>query len=310
MHKLNIALMVFAVLMLGNPAQAQSLKGSSSSMKRQNQQAIDYGYSFLKTSQSVTSMVSSGHLLRITGDRNVGLHDVSFPYARPEVKLFIDRLSAQYRNACGEKLTVTSLVRPINRQPVNAAKNSVHPTGMAIDLRIPSKGRCRSWLENTLLALEASDVLDVTRERRPPHYHVAVFTQSYGQYVAALLKSRSQPRQSYQEYLVRRGDSLWEIASRTGITVSQLRAANDLNGNLIKPGQKLQIAYADNNSVSTPGTNEVASITEITYRVKKGDSLWKIGNRYGSSAAQIRMENELPSDFLQIGQELRISSSR
>jgi len=310
MQKLNIALLVIAVYVLGGSAHAQSLKGSSGSMKKQNQLAVNYGYSFLKTSKSVNSMVTSGYLLRITGDRNLDLHDVSFPYARAEVKLFIDRLSAQYRNACGEKLTVTSLVRPINRQPANAAKNSVHPTGMAVDLRIPSKGRCRTWLEKTLLSLEATDVLDVTRERRPPHYHVAVYTQPYKKYVAGLLESGPTSTRRDQEYLVRRGDSLWEIASRTGSSVSQLRATNNLNGNLIKPGQKLQIAYAGNGSVSTLGTNELASVTEIIYRVKKGDSLWGIGNRLGASVDQIRAENGLSSDFLQVGQVLRITSSR
>ncbi len=310
MQKLKIAFLITVVFILGSAVQAQSLKGSTASMARQNQQAINYGYSFLKTSQSVNSMVSSGYLLKVTGDRNVDLHDVSFPYARPAVKLFIDRLSAQYRNTCGEKLTVTSLVRPINRQPANAANNSVHPTGMAVDLRIPSKGRCRSWLEKTLLSLEATNVLDVTRERRPPHYHVAVFTQSYEQYVAALLNSPAQSVQGYQEYQVRRGDSLWIIASRTGSSVSQIQVANNLSGNLIKPGQKLQIPYPGNNTVSTLGANEIVSVTEITYRVKKGDSLWRIGNRYSTSVDQIRLENDLSSDFLQVGQVLLITTSR
>jgi LysM repeat protein len=310
MQKMNIALLVVCFILLGSAVQAQSLKGSSASMKRQNQLAVNYGYSFLKNSRSVNSMVSSGYLLRVTGDRNLDLHDVSFPYARPEVKLFIDRLSAQYRNACGEKLTVTSLVRPMNRQPANASKNSVHPTGMAVDLRVPSKGRCRTWLERTLLSLEASDALDVTRERRPPHYHVAVYTQNYKQYVANLLNSDSKSTPSNQEYLVRRGDSLWEIASRTGSSVAQLRAANNLNGNLIKPGQKLLIAYAGNNSVGTLSSNEIASLTEISYQVKKGDSLWSISNRYGTTVGQIRVQNNLSSDFLHIGQVLRITSSR
>ena len=57
---------------------------------------------------------------------------------------------------------------------------------MAVDLRIPPKQACRTWLENYLLAMEKDDVLDVTRERRPPHYHVAVFPDTYEQYVVSL----------------------------------------------------------------------------------------------------------------------------
>jgi hypothetical protein len=54
---------------------------------------------------------------------------------------------------------------------------------MAVDLRIPQDAAARQWLEETLLNLEAGSLLDVTRERRPPHYHVAVFPEPYEAYV-------------------------------------------------------------------------------------------------------------------------------
>jgi hypothetical protein len=37
-----------------------------------------------------------------------------------------------------------------------------------------------------LLSLEDKVVLDVTRERNPAHYHVAVFPRQYERYVAKL----------------------------------------------------------------------------------------------------------------------------
>src|SRR5690606_29961851 len=89
-------------------------------------------------------------------------------------------------SACGEKMVVTSLTRPINLQPANASEASVHPTGMAVDLRVPRDDKCRRWMETTLLSLEGTGVLDVTREYYPPHYHVAVYTKMYGNYVASL----------------------------------------------------------------------------------------------------------------------------
>src|SRR5690606_8979905 len=63
----------------------------------------------------------------------------------------------------------------------------VHPAGMAVDLRISSSAACRSWLESTLLSLERQEVLDVTRERHPPHYHIALFVDRYAEYVAPLI---------------------------------------------------------------------------------------------------------------------------
>lgn len=289
-------------LALALPAQAQTLKGSPASVERQYLTAVAYGYGFSETSRDVRSQVSRGELLPVEPGRHLDLHDVSFPFARPEVRVFIERLSAQYHSACGEKLVVTSLVRPQDRQPANAAANSVHPTGMAVDLRIPSTSRCRSWLEKTLLSLEGNDILDVTRERNPPHYHVAVFTQSYASYLAGNTGAA-------QEYVVRPGDSLWTIASRTGTSIAQLRSANGLRGDLINVGQKLVIpaqgavsstpvSYASN-TVSTPAR-------EVNHQVRRGDTLWRLANQYGTSVARIQRDNSLKGTTLKPGQTLRI----
>ena len=101
------------------------------------------------------------------------------------MKTFIERLSEQYRAACGERLVVTSLTRPITRQPPNASVISVHPTGMAADLRRSDSSGCRQWLETVLLDLEGKGVIEATREQYPPHYHVAVFPNPYLQYLAS-----------------------------------------------------------------------------------------------------------------------------
>jgi hypothetical protein len=57
---------------------------------------------------------------------------------------------------------------------------------MAVDFRIPKSPAARRWLEKVLLELEDKVVLDVTKERTPAHYHVAVFPRQYERYVAAL----------------------------------------------------------------------------------------------------------------------------
>ena len=102
--------------------------------------------------------------------------------ARPETRLFIERLSSQYREACGEKLIVTSATRAKSTQPSNSHRLSVHPTGAAVDLRVSKSQKCRDWLEWALLGMEGSGLLDITREYRPPHYHVALFPSAYATY--------------------------------------------------------------------------------------------------------------------------------
>lgn len=309
MRNLTAIFVVTASFVFASIAQAQSLKGSSASMQRQYQTAVDLGYSFLQTPQAVTGLVSSGYLVKVTPTRYFDLHAVSYPYARPSVKTFINRLSSQYYAACGEKMTVTSLTRPVDRQPANAHSESVHPTGMAVDLRIPQLGKCRSWLENTLLSLEKADVLDVTRERHPPHYHVAVFPQSYETYLAGLQSGEIEG--GTLQYVVRSGDTLSTIARRTGSSIAALRAANGLRGDLIHPGLKLQVPI---NAPSTTPTMiasaeaDEPAVMEVTHKVKRGETLWRVAHQYGTSVNALRRENGLTGDFLQVGQTLKVTT--
>jgi hypothetical protein len=154
-----------------------SLAGSRESMLRQNLVAQEHDYSYLRNTQEVLTAVNSGVLVAVHGNEDLELAggEVSFPYARPEVKIFLEQLAHAYHAACGEPLVVTSLTRPISRQPWNASPISVHPTGMAVDMRHSDRRACRQWMDSTLLALEGEGMIEATRERWPAHYHVAVF---------------------------------------------------------------------------------------------------------------------------------------
>jgi len=237
-NPLRVATCLCAWLAVGAalaPATAQSLRGSARSLDRQNRVAVQHDFTYLRNSAHVKRFVNAGYLVPIPKGRDYRLNGLSFPYARPEVALFVSRLGPQYRRACGEQLVITSLTRPHSRQPRNASPRSVHPTGMALDLRRSGKRACRSWLEGVLLDLERAGVLEASRERRPPHYHVALFPSQYAEYVAAIRLT------SGGEYRVQNGDSLWEIAEEHETTVAELRAANNMSGSRIYPGQVLTV---------------------------------------------------------------------
>ena len=210
-------------------------------MDRQNQQARQHGFTFLRDGNHVRAFASSGLLVPVPGNGNYQLNAVSFPYARPEVKLFVERLSSQFRAACGEQLVITSLTRPLAGQPRNASSRSVHPTGMALDIRRHNTPACRSWLERVLLSLEGSRVLEVSLEQRPPHYHVALFPDPYRKYVVALGAGRAVAAGTYT---VARKDTLWRIAQNHGTTPGAIQRANNLRGTTIYPGQQLRIPDA------------------------------------------------------------------
>lgn len=51
------------------------------------------------------------------------------------------------------------------------------------------------------------------------------------------------------------------------------------------------------------------SIANSTYTVRSGDCLWTIGNRFGVSVSQLKALNGLRSNFIRVGQVLKISQA-
>ena len=239
-----LTVLIGVLSLIPQNAQGQSLRGSTASLDRQARAARVHDFTYIESPAQVERFVRAGYLVQVRANRDFELHGVSYPFARPEARTFIFRLSSQYHRACGEKLVVTSLTRPLSRQPRNASSRSVHPTGMAIDVRRSRSRACRSWLESVLLSLEATGVLEATRESYPPHYHIAVFPQPYARYVARQASPQAETRVASADvlnYRVRNGDSLWDIAQSHGTTVDRLKQENNLKGSRIYAGQLLKV---------------------------------------------------------------------
>lgn len=96
-----------------------------------------------------------------------------------------------------------------------------------------------------------------------------------------------------QTYIVQRGDSLYSIANKFNTTVDNLKEINNLTSNVLQIGQKLIIT-------GSPST------TENLYTVKKGDSLYQIALKYNTTVNDIKRLNNLTSNLLSIGQQLKI----
>lgn len=101
-------------------------------------------------------------------------------------------------------------------------------------------------------------------------------------------------------HTVSRGDTLYLIAKRYGVSVSSLKAANNLRSEMLYPGQTLIIPSSGGGSGASTGTR---------YIVQPGDTLWKLSVRFGVSIDAIRSANSLSGDYLHVGQALIIPGS-
>lgn len=132
--------------------------------------------------------------------------------------------------------------------------------------------------------------------------------------------ARNSPGSTYgrtrEVYRVRSGDVLGTIAQRYHVRVSDLRNWNNISGNMIRVGQRLNIWTLPHYSSQTKETyvvkNAPKPVPEVaggTYHlVKSGESLWSISKMYQDlSIEKIKKLNNLTSTSIKPGQKLLIS---
>lgn len=241
-----------------------------------HRQALKHDVKFHRTPASVSKAHKAGTLVRLSGNRDFQMVSVNYPYVLPSSRTFVQRLADQYRAQCGEKMVVTSGIRPESFRLMNAHEKSVHPTGMAVDLRKPRNAKCLNWLRKTLLSLEREGAIEATEERNPPHFHVAVYPRQYTRYVAG-----------------RRGG---------GTVLAQAELGENGGSEKAVIAPKVKRGGKAKSSGNANGTTR--------YRVRKGDNLSTIAKRHGTTVTQIKRANGLKSARLQPGQTLEIPTGR
>ncbi|MDA8247217.1 LysM peptidoglycan-binding domain-containing protein [Acidithiobacillus sp.] len=114
---------------------------------------------------------------------------------------------------------------------------------------------------------------------------------------------------SHQRLTVRPGESLWQIAQRTGVGVSVLAHANHLTGRtVLHPGQVLNIpAHTVVAAINHRQERAATRGQTTTYVVRQGDTLWQIAQQFHVQPHSLMQWNRLASaSDIQPGSRLTI----
>ncbi len=108
-------------------------------------------------------------------------------------------------------------------------------------------------------------------------------------------------------YVVRKGDTLYDIALAQRISVATLKQANGLRGSKLRPGQKLYIPDGSNQQAAKTRKNADSARKSVFYKVRQGDSLWGIARKFSVSHNELMSWNNLGRrSIIRPGDKLRV----
>jgi membrane-bound lytic murein transglycosylase D len=156
----------------------------------------------------------------------------------------------------------------------------------------------------TLRAYNAGQLRWATSPEQPDE--LLVPTDLAEQMTAGIATLTDADRVSWQHYRIQQGDSLIRIARKFDTEVGLLRQVNHINGNLIRAGKTMMIPIGSSweSSLAMASSGEPQA---TGYRVRRGDSLYRIAGKFNVTISEIIAWNSLKrDDYLQPGQKLTL----
>ncbi|ASK28084.1 LysM peptidoglycan-binding domain-containing protein [Neisseria chenwenguii] len=223
----------------------------------------------------------------------------------------------------------SAVATTVNAAPVQSAQNSQAVTTVAVSepLPLPTKvdhgGNVAETAEDSLMALvEKSSVRFDDGAAQTANQQVAVASEAAAQArTVRIAENRVKQQKRLNSRLARAGgqsggseqvasgmhrvadgDTLFNISKRYNLSVADLITANNIKGNNIRKGQLLKV------SASAPNKAKQSNIRNVSYTVRKGDTLNTISSRFNVDINDIRRWNR-NTRTVNPGQRLKLMGS-
>ena len=142
-----------------------------------------------------------------------------------------------------------------------------------------------------------STLVEKGRKLRVRNFDVVEIEEAKPEVLTQPSTSKAKTKSFSDFHIVEKGQTLYSLANRYGLTVSELKQKNDLPSNLIKVGQELRVANFNSNI----GKSDLS-----VWTVSKGDTLYSIAKKNGLSVEKLKSFNGLTSNLIKVGQVLRL----
>lgn len=195
-------------------------------------------------------------------------------------------------------------IRPIANRPYFDQVKIHEPIDISLVTRLANISEVEFNALNPAYNRYVIKVHDEPRTLLLPKSNKEIFLKNLGTY--------QDPRVSWQIYRVKKGENINEIAVRHSTTIKQLKTINGIARNKnITLGQKILVPHtvtenqADNIAQKK---KQLQNYHSNVYIVKRGDTLYEIAKRYGTTVDKIKSWND-SDENLSIGQKLVIVKS-
>ena len=145
------------------------------------------------------------------------------------------------------------------------------------------------------------------------HFQIHIPKGKKETFLAEFRKLPPEKRITLRYHRIRKGETLSQIARRYKTSVSAICRANRIrNKRLIRAGKTIVIPIGTGHNYYIPKVKDYTlkprkrykKGKKIYYRVRRGDSLYRIAVRYGTDVASIKKWNKLTSNFIKPGKRL------
>jgi membrane-bound lytic murein transglycosylase D len=199
----------------------------------------------------------------------------------------------------------------------------------ATDLR-----RVAEWTGTTVDEIQAlnPELRRWTTPVKYPDYEVKVPKGTGDTLTAKLTDASPAEFTALNWYTAKKGETLQTVARRFGVSRADVAEANNLSAKArLRPGQDLIIPRAPATvvaartdrtapsavasraiaeSVESPSPAQPKQVAQVSYKVKRGDTLFSIAQLFDTTVAKIKSWNRLTSNRLAVGRTLKIMASR